>query len=71
MKHTANEIGRAIQQGYDPHPPICHECVYFKRTFEKKRGHANKAIDRCTFGNFPVSWRAVCDEWRTKHGEHL
>lgn len=80
------------QQDYDPNPPRCFSCIYFRRAPLKqfvqrtvtsrsgkkrtvlvplKKGRVNPVIETCTFGNFEVVGRGVCDEWRNRAGERL
>lgn len=75
------------RQDYDPDPPRCFLCVYFKRELAKKYGERiingrptrvrlnatpyNKTVTRCTFGNFEVSPAGICNEWRGRNGETL
>lgn len=57
-------------QEYDNDPPRCFTCVYFSRGREATNKRA-KTIDKCTFGNFPVSYKGLCNEWRNHSGEQL
>lgn len=62
------EIKR-LQQGYDGDPPRCFTCVYFQRKFQHRPAMPNPTVERCTFGDFPVTHKAVCDEWHSREGE--
>lgn len=36
-----------------------------------RRSRANPVVERCTFGNFEVTGRGVCNEWRNRNGERI
>jgi hypothetical protein len=46
-------------------------CVHLVRVPVRKRMGPAAMIERCTFGNFEVSARGVCDEWRDRNGERI
>lgn len=58
-------------QDYDPDPPRCFSCVYFQRKFQRRPAMPHKPIDRCTFGNFPTNYNAVCNEWHGRDGARI
>ena len=66
-----------VAQAFDADPPRCFTCVYYHRgpinpVRKLLRGEKGPAsIEMCKFGNFPVTYHAVCDEWRNRAGEHI
>lgn len=76
-KERARVERKRAEQGYDPEPPRCGTCLFFtlgtwsQRAIEAKKGRGIEHLQRCTFGNFHTTTRAVCDEWRNKDGERI
>ncbi len=76
-KELARIAIRRSQQDYDPDPPRCGTCLYFtlgtwsRRKEEARKGRGIEHLQRCTFGDFHTTPRAVCDEWRNKEGERI
>jgi len=60
-----------VAQGYDPDPPRCFTCVYFQRRFNRRPSMPHKTVERCTFGDFTVTHRGVCDEWHGRDGSRI
>ena len=81
------------EQDYDPNPPRCFTCVYFRHEKPRcyverkirlrsgkvktimcrnpKKERASNFVTRCTFGNFEVTGKGVCNEWRNRDGERI
>ncbi|MFT3806062.1 hypothetical protein [Arenimonas sp.] len=65
------------EQDFDPDPPRCGTCLYFsqgpakQRREAAKRGRGIEHLQRCTFGNFRVTYKGVCDEWRNRQGDKI
>lgn len=76
-KERARVERKKAQQDYDPDPPRCGTCLFFtlgtwsQRANEAKKGRGIEHLQRCTFGDFRTTTRAVCDEWRNKAGERI
>lgn len=68
-KLTLKQAKNRQQQGYDRDPPRCFTCVYFQQRFQRRPAMPHAAIERCTFGDFPTTHKAVCDEWHSREGE--
>ena len=58
-------------------PATPHEIISrkFRRGVKQvkwtKRSHpiTNPIVDKCTFGHFETTAKAVCDEWHSRNGE--
>lgn len=62
-------------QDYDCNPPRCRTCIYFKQPSAKVRRENRRTgkdeVTMCSFGDFPVVYFAVCNEWRDKNGSTI
>lgn len=38
---------------------------------QARRSRHNPVIERCTFGNFEVTGKGVCNEWHSRQGERI
>jgi hypothetical protein len=63
---------RKTQQGYDPSPPCCSNCVLYQPPSPGvPRFQMPYLPPRCKKGDFTVNPDAICNEWQGLDGSRL
>jgi hypothetical protein len=62
---------RKLRKEYEERQGITRRGKPIVRKVQLPRNRANPMIERCTFGNFEVTGKGVCNEWRNRNGERI
>ncbi len=68
---------KKARQGYEPSPPACANCTHYAPPQQGVPAGPHRPVaipyrgPVCTFGNFTVKARGICDVWQGQDGETL
>lgn len=69
QERVHREMALRQRVDYDPTPPRCALCKFYRPGVVASNGRTSKAF--CTKNEFAVNGNAICDKWQSPTGEKL